>query len=59
MNTPYCPECDQIVFERLDFNITGWHLEKENRCTQCGNEIPIVGHLSKSINEERFVPIIM
>ncbi len=55
----YCPECKAVVVERLGFDITGWHLDNENRCSNCGNEIPIVGHLSKSINEERFIPIIM
>jgi pyruvate formate lyase activating enzyme len=55
----YCPECKAIVVERLGFDITGWHLDNQNRCSNCGNEIPIVGQLSKSINEERFVPIIM
>ncbi len=54
----YCPECGQIVVERLGFDITGWHLDKESRCTRCGNEIPIIGHLYNSINEERFIPII-
>ncbi len=55
----YCPECGRMVVERLGFDITGWHLDKENGCLHCGNEIPRVGHLSKSINEEHFIPIIM
>ena len=55
----YCPECGKVVVERLGFDITGWHMDDQNRCKHCGNEIPIVGHLSKSINEERFIPIIM
>ncbi len=55
----YCPECKAVVVERLGFDITGWHLDNQNRCTNCGNEIPIVGRLSKSVNEERFIPIIM
>ena len=55
----YCPECGEIVVERNGFDIAGWNLDKQNRCKRCGNEIPIVGHLSKAINEERFIPIIM
>jgi pyruvate formate lyase activating enzyme len=55
----YCPECGKVVVERLGFDITGWHMDDQNRCKYCGNEIAIVGHLSKSINEERFIPIIM
>jgi len=55
----YCPDCGKVVVRRFGFDITGWQLDDQNRCKYCGNEIPIVGHLSKSINEERFIPIVM
>ncbi len=55
----YCPECGKIVVERFGFDITGWYLDDQNRCKSCGNEIPIVGHLSDSINEERFMSVVM
>jgi pyruvate formate lyase activating enzyme len=55
----YCPECGHVVVERLGFDISSWNLDDENRCNYCGNEIPIVGRLSKSVNEERFMPVIM
>jgi pyruvate formate lyase activating enzyme len=55
----YCPECGAIVVERMGFDITGWNLDARNCCKSCGNEIPIVGTLSKSVNEERFLPVIM
>jgi pyruvate formate lyase activating enzyme len=55
----YCPECGAIVVERMSFDITGWNLDARNCCKSCGNEIPIVGALSKSVNEERFMPVIM
>ena len=55
----YCPECGHIVVKRLGFDILGWNLDEQNCCKYCGNEIPIVGHLSKSVNEERFMPVIM
>jgi pyruvate formate lyase activating enzyme len=55
----YCPECGAIAVERMGFDITGWNLDARNCCKSCGNEIPIVGKLSASINEERFVPVIM
>jgi len=55
----YCPECGHIVVERLGFDIGAWYLDRENRCKYCGNEIPIVGHLSKSVEEDRFQPVIM
>ena len=55
----YCPECGHVVVERLSFDISSWKLDNQNRCKYCGNEIPIVGRLSKSVNEERFMPVIM
>ena len=54
----YCPECGKVVVERFGFDITGWHMDEQNRCSYCGNEIPIVGHLSNSIDEDRFLPVI-
>ena len=55
----YCPECGHVVVERLGFDIGAWHLDRENRCKYCGNEIPIVGHLSKSVEEDRFQSVMM
>jgi pyruvate formate lyase activating enzyme len=55
----YCAGCGKVVVERIGFDITGWHLDDQNRCKYCGNEIPIVGQLSKTVNEERFMPVIM
>jgi pyruvate formate lyase activating enzyme len=55
----YCPQCGKIVVERFGFDITGWHLDDQNCCEYCGNDIAIVGKLSSSINEDRFVPVVM
>ena len=55
----YCPECGAIAVERMGFDITGWNLDARNCCKSCGNEISIAGKLSKSVNEDRFVPVIM
>lgn len=55
----YCPECKKVVVERNGFDISGWHLDEQNRCKYCGYEIPIVGRLSSAVNEERLMPIIM
>lgn len=55
----YCPSCEKIVVERLGFDITGWHLDGHNRCKYCGEEIAIIGQLSKAVNEERYIPVIM
>jgi pyruvate formate lyase activating enzyme len=55
----YCPECGKVVVERMGFDIAGWNLDEHNCCKSCGNEIPIVGTLSKALNEERFMPVLM
>jgi pyruvate formate lyase activating enzyme len=54
----YCPECKRVVVERNGFDISGWHLDEQNRCKYCGYEISIVGRLSGAVNEERLMPII-
>jgi pyruvate formate lyase activating enzyme len=55
----YCSECKKIVVERIGFDIANWHLDEQNRCMYCGNEIPIVGRLSNTVNENRFMPILV
>jgi pyruvate formate lyase activating enzyme len=55
----YCSECKKIVVERIGFDIANWHLDEQNRCVYCGNEIPIVGRLSNTVNENRFMPILV
>ena len=55
----YCSGCGKIVVERYGFDILGWHLDRENRCEYCDNEVPIVGRLSKAVEEERFMPVMM
>ncbi len=54
----YCAGCGKIVVERFGFDIGGWHLDKQNRCEYCGNEIPIVGQLSRAVDEERFLNVL-
>jgi pyruvate formate lyase activating enzyme len=54
----YCPECNSIAIKRYGFDITGWNLDKDNRCKNCGYQLPIVGQLSSSVSEERFLPVI-
>jgi len=55
----YCAECGKVVVERMGFDISGWYLDHQNQCRYCGNEIPILGNLSKAVDEERFIPIVM
>jgi pyruvate formate lyase activating enzyme len=54
----YCPECKSIAIKRYGFDITGWNLDDNNRCASCGHQLPIVGKLSSSVSEERFLPVI-
>ena len=39
----YCPGCHEVVIERHGFMITGWNLDENYRCRDCGHEIPIEG----------------
>lgn len=39
----YCPGCSSVVVRRYGFSILEWNLTDENRCSTCGNRIPIVG----------------
>lgn len=55
----YCSQCGNVVVQRNGYDITGWHLNEKNQCKHCGNQIPIIGQLSRSVNEERFMPVTM
>jgi len=57
LENTYCPECNNVVIERFGFDITGWHLDEENKCKFCGYKLPIVGKLSKSVSKPRFLPV--
>ncbi len=54
----YCPECKSIAIKRYGFDITGWNLDENNHCTNCGYQLPIHGTLSSSVNDDRFLPVI-
>lgn len=41
----YCPNCNEMLIKRYNFEITKWNLTKDMRCPVCGHEIPIKGHL--------------
>jgi len=38
-----CPKCGNHVVRRSGYHISGWDMDKENHCKNCGYEIPIVG----------------
>ena len=42
-----CPSCGSTVVARRGYAITGWKLDQENRCLNCGEPIPIVGGLHR------------
>ncbi len=39
----YCPSCGSVVIERRGYLVTKVNLDEENRCTNCGHKIPILG----------------
>ena len=50
----YCPECKNLAVKRFGFDIEQWNLDAHNRCMYCGEQIPIVGSLSKNYRKNRF-----
>lgn len=39
----YCPSCGALLIERFGFQILSWKLDRENKCSECGEKIPIRG----------------
>ncbi len=54
----YCPGCKKVLIKRYGYEILEYNLDPKNRCKFCGNKTPIVGPLSKSFAEDRFVSVI-
>lgn len=54
----YCPGCGRIAVRRHGFDITGWHLDDNNRCKSCGYEVAIVGKLETTFREDRFYSVL-
>ncbi len=54
----YCPGCNALLIERTGYDIGAYTLDDEGRCRSCGYQTPIVGPLSKSAGEFRFLPVI-
>jgi len=52
----YCAGCNKIVVKRYSFDILGWYLDRDNRCTFCGEKVPIEGGLAKTVSEARYLP---
>jgi len=54
----YCPGCGEVAVRRSGFDITGWYLDKENRCKRCGYQLPIVGTLERTYKQDRFYSVL-
>ncbi|MDA4114657.1 MAG: AmmeMemoRadiSam system radical SAM enzyme [Thaumarchaeota archaeon] len=54
----YCPGCKAVLIERRGYEIGVYALDGRGRCRSCGYQTPIVGPLSRSAGEYRFVPVI-
>jgi len=54
----YCPGCGAIAIRRYQFDITGWYLDKHNKCKKCGTQLPIVGGLERTFKDDRFYSVL-
>lgn len=54
----YCPGCGKVLVKRYGYEIHGYNLDSHDRCRFCGYATPIVGPLSKSYKEGRFISVI-
>jgi pyruvate formate lyase activating enzyme len=54
----YCPGCKAVLIKRYGYEILEYNLDEKNSCRACGYKTPIVGPLSKSFSEDRFVSVI-
>ena len=54
----YCPECGKALIKRYGYDILEYNLDKLSKCNFCGYKTPIVGPLSKSWKEDRFIPVV-
>ncbi|MDE1853194.1 MAG: AmmeMemoRadiSam system radical SAM enzyme [Thaumarchaeota archaeon] len=54
----YCPGCKGVLIKRYGYEILEYNLDEKNRCKSCGHKTPIVGPLSKSFADDRFVSVI-
>jgi len=53
----YCPGCGTVLVKRYGYDILEYNLDRQNRCSRCGQKTPIVGPLSRSSDGERFIPV--
>lgn len=58
LENTYCPGCGAMAVKRYGFDITGWYLDKDNKCKKCGTQVAIVGRLEKTSKENRFYGVL-
>jgi len=54
----YCPNCGKIVIGRFGYDVHAWNLDSGNRCRVCGYRIAIVGSLTETPPEGRYMPVV-
>src|SRR2546421_2582934 len=58
LENTYCPGCGAIAIKRYGFDITGWYLDKDNKCKKCGYKLAIFGRLEQTAKENRFYSVL-
>ena len=58
LENTYCPGCGAVAVKRYGFDITGWYLDRDNKCKKCGTKVAIVGRLEKTSRENRFYGVL-
>ncbi len=54
----YCPGCGAVAIKRYGFDITGWYLDKDNKCKKCGYQLAIFGRLERTAKENRYYSVL-
>src|SRR2546430_3370807 len=57
LENTYCPGCGAVAIKRYGFDITGWYLDKDNKCKKCGDKLAIFGRLERTAQEDRFYSV--
>jgi pyruvate formate lyase activating enzyme len=53
----YCPGCGKVLIQRMSYDLGEYNLDGKNRCKFCGYQTPIIGPLSKSFKDDRFIAV--
>src|SRR6266446_4132285 len=58
LENTYCPGCGAVAIKRYGFDITGWYLDKDNKCKKCGYQLAIFGRLERTAKENRYYSVL-